>query len=325
MSHEFELINQYFKPLCFVQKNEVGIGDDGAVLNCPHDQQMVVVTDTLIEGVHFPKNTSPYDIAYKSLAVNLSDLAAMAATPAFFSLALTLPEDKNTQAWLKLFAEGLKDLAGLFNVALIGGDTTKGEQLSITITANGWVSQGGALLRSHAQVGDDIYVSGALGEGGLGLDKVLSATEYATDDVAILKLNRPEPRVSLGLALKDVAKSAIDISDGFLADLTHLLEASHCSAVLNLEAFPLSQPVIDWAHRHHNLLLPLTCGDDYELCFTANPKEANQIQAVSQSLSLPITRVGKIVPEAVERIKIYQKGMLMPITSLEDRKGYQHF
>lgn len=328
MSHEFELITQYFQPLCSVESNEVGIGDDGAVLNCPANHQLVVVTDTLIAGRHFPLDTDSYDMAWKSLAVNLSDLAAMGAQPAFYSLALTLSPLENNQAWLKSFSSGLKALSEQAGIRLIGGDTTQGA-LSITITAQGWVPQGKALLRSKASVDADIYVSGQLGDGGLGLVNVLQ--KLAPDAIgyseqAIEKLNRPVPRLSLGQALLEqgLSVSAVDISDGFLADLNHILNASNLAAVVEYDALPLSAAIKDWARYTQNPLFGLNTGDDFELCFIALPEQAKQIQTLSQMLGVAITKVGQT------QVWDGQSERLMVLNGLGEKLaldvlGYQHF
>lgn len=330
MAHEFEVINQFFKPLsCSKQltSSDIGIGDDGAVLSCQPNSQLVVVTDTLIEGIHFPKETAAYDIAWKSLAVNLSDLAAMGANPAFFSLALTLPNSllaaKNNQAWLTLFSQGLADLAKSYDMALVGGDTTHAEQLSITITAQGWVENGQAITRSHAQAGDDIYVSGLIGEGGLGLQKVQASVEASLKSVdsAVMKLNRPQPRVALGRALQGVANSAVDISDGLLADLSHILEASKMGAVVEVDAIPISSAMQSYLQTTEDWAFPFRCGDDYELCFTAPPAKAKQIAQLAEALDLRLTRIGQVNAD-VGQLVLQKSGQ--PLT-LNSRLGFEHF
>jgi len=168
MASEFSIIEKYFKPISVINSTNVGIGDDGAVISLPKNKQLVIVTDTSICGVHFPKKTPPFAIGWKSLAVNLSDLAAMGADPAFFSLALSLPAELNNEQWLTAFSTGIKTLADKYKVCLVGGDTTKSTVLSITITAHGWVSENTAILRSTAKAGNLIFVSGNIGDGGGG-------------------------------------------------------------------------------------------------------------------------------------------------------------
>ncbi len=254
--NEFNIIERFFtRPTA----SAVGIGDDCAVVNIPEGKQLCVTTDTLISDVHFPKNTLPADIGYKSLAVSLSDLASCAATPAFATLNLTLPDiDK---LWLKEFSRGFFKCADAFGIPLIGGDTTHGP-LSITVTANGFVDRNKALLRSNACVGDAICVTGPLGDAALYLAGKLKS------ESARRKLDHPTPRVETGLLLRDIATSCIDISDGLSQDLHHILNQSHVGA--ELHTIPLSEEAsnVDGAGEH-----ALSGGDDYELCFTA-PRDA---------------------------------------------------
>ncbi|MBE0492973.1 MAG: thiamine-phosphate kinase [Thiomicrospira sp.] len=312
---EFDLIEQYFKPLSQTTRpGDLAIGDDGALITPPENSQLVVVTDTLVSGVHFLAQANPYDIGWKSLAVNLSDLAAMGAQPAFYSLALTLPSAD--PPWLEAFSRGLHDCAKPYAMPLIGGDTTRGP-LCISVTAQAWVPKGEALLRSRAKLGDDIYVSGAIGEAGLGLmlAKAGGLTSSTQEDYALTRLNRPQARVSLGLALRNLASSAIDVSDGLLADLNHILQASNLGAQLYLADIPLSDAVKNWAQA--NPIQALNAGDDYELCFTANPNQRQVIKDLSGLLGLPIHRIGKIrqAPGLVVEGLVGDK----------DVRGYEHF
>ncbi|MBD3612366.1 MAG: thiamine-phosphate kinase [Hydrogenovibrio crunogenus] len=296
MAHEFDVIETFFKPLSSVASvDEIGIGDDGAVLSCLAGNQLVVVTDTLVEGVHFPVKTSAYNIAWKALAVNLSDLAAMGATPAFYSLALSLPPEKNNQAWLELFAGGLKQLASLYNIPLVGGDTTRSDRLTITITAQGWVETGNAILRKGAQPDDLIYVSGVLGEGGLGLKAVQQHWDEASYASAIQKLNQPSPQVTLGYYLKGLATSAIDVSDGLLADLKHILSSSQVSAWVDVDLIPVSDSMRTYLQQSNDWSLPLIAGDDYELCFTVHPDNQASVQDLAKTLGVSLTKIGQIV------------------------------
>ncbi|KUJ75442.1 hypothetical protein AVO42_08960 [Thiomicrospira sp. XS5] len=321
MAHEFDLIRTFFQPLSQVATQDVGIGDDGAVLSCPPRQQLVVVTDTMVEGVHFPLETAPEDIGWKALAVNLSDLAAMAAKPAFFSLALSLPESKNHQAWLKAFSSGLRDLAEHHQVPLIGGDTTRSDRLTVTVTAHGWVPEGQALLRSGARPGDGLYVSGYIGDGALGLMVVNEALDAEAYAGALQKLNRPEPRVALGALLADLASSAIDVSDGLLADIAHLLEASQCGCELDVATVPYSQIMQGYlAQNAQAWALPLTGGDDYELCFTVPAEKEALLKERIQPLNLPITEIGRITAGTGVVLKNAPKG----VQTLE-HLGFQHF
>jgi len=352
MSQEFKLIDQYFLPLSrFLLPDDIGIGDDGAVLTPPENHQLVVVTDTLVEGVHFPVDTLPKDIACKAVAVNLSDLAAMGAKPGFISLALTLPENK--QAWLESFAFGLSEICSKYHIPLIGGDTTKGP-LTITVTAHGWVEKGKALLRSGAEVGDMIAVSGVIGDAGLGLKFALNQLDESEQaclseseiQSCLEALNRPNPQIELGRLLQNTASSAIDISDGLLADLSHILEQSNkqldlqassqsCSqaqaqvqigAELYLEDLPISVAMNKWLNQKNEWALPLSAGDDYELCFTLKPEKWAALNLAAQKQGLRVSCVGKIVDSAGIKVKQNQASnkSVQELNHL-GHFGYQHF
>ncbi|MEE9351574.1 MAG: thiamine-phosphate kinase, partial [Thiotrichaceae bacterium] len=268
MSSEFDLIQTYFNwhytadpsesgTTCGVIK---GIGDDGAVLQVPPNKQLVVTTDTLISNVHFPEETPAHAIGYKSLAVNLSDLAAMGADPAWFTLALTLP-DQNKQ-WLADFSTGLKELADAANIQLIGGDTTKGP-LSISITAMGLAEPKQLMLRSTAKHTDIIYVTGTLGDAAAGLAMVQQRYESEQHESSCIeKLNYPKPRNRESQIIRDYANTCLDISDGFLADLNHILEASKVGAKIDLDNIPLSK-ALNKIDQKTALKYALTGGDDY--------------------------------------------------------------
>jgi thiamine-monophosphate kinase len=263
---EFDLIRRYFavhKPQH--RFTQLGIGDDCALLNLPVDYQLAVTADTMVENVHFFADVEPELLGHKLLAVNLSDLAAMGAEPFAVTLALTLP--KIDHAWLQAFSQGFIQLAQQHQVDLIGGDTTSGP-LTLTVQAMGAVPKGKALLRSNAKVGDLIYVTGQLGDAGLGL-KIKQG--YICDNPApvLARFNQPQPRVAQGLALRDVAHACIDISDGLAADLGHILEKSEVGASLDWDKLPLSAEVQRYIQQSGDWQLPLVAGDDYELCFTA--------------------------------------------------------
>jgi len=268
--NEFDLIARYFKSPALSREDVlVGIGDDAAIVKILPNQQLAITTDTLVSDVHFFHETPAADIAYKSLAVNLSDLAAMGATPAWFTLALTLPQVDHH--WLHAFSKELFLLANSVNIALIGGDTTKGP-LSITIQVMGFIPLQKGLLRSSAKPGDKIYVTGTLGDAGLALQEYkmghLKQSPHA--DFLWQRLMRPTPRLAIGKALRDIASSCIDISDGLAADLNHILEASGVGAKLDIAKLPLS-PALQAIDHKQASLLALTAGDDYELCFTVPP------------------------------------------------------
>lgn len=341
MALEFDLIDTYFKPLSQgLSVEEVGIGDDGAVLSVPENHQMVVVTDTLVCGVHFPLETSAYDIAWKSVAVNLSDLAAMGASPGGYSLGLTLPE--NDQAWLKEFAKGLRAITEQFKIPLIGGDTTKGP-LTLTVTAHGWVPNQQAILRSGAQVGDLICVTETLGDGALGLklalnqlDRGFSSELSELEKQALLSaLNHPIPQLAIAADLCGLVNSAIDISDGLLADLGHVLEQTNrkqhklsaglileSGAEIELTQLPLSSSVEKYITQTHDWSPVLSGGDDYQLCVTLNKKNWPQLQKIAQQSGVRVTQIGRVVE---------QKGIfcLMSGKPIADEfvksTGYSHF
>ena len=316
MPSEFQLINQYFKQRGSHQGVTLGIGDDAALLNVPHGEMLVATTDTFIAGRHFPENTHPFAIGHKALAVNLSDLAAMGATPRWVLLAVTLP--KAEPFFLQEFANGIFNLANQYKVAVVGGDTTKGE-LSITITALGTVPVGQAIRRDSAKVGDGIYVSGTIGDAGLGLQ--LALNQYQTKELnkdqqtyCRARLDFPQPRIALGLALRGLATACLDISDGLAQDLGHILQASHVGAELYLEQLPLS-PTLSVLPIEQALTLALNSGDDYELCFTLPDDKAIEIV----NAGVPIKRIGRIVADV--GLKMSYQGQAITI----NQQGYQHF
>jgi thiamine-monophosphate kinase len=277
---EFSLIQRYFEQLS-TQRDDVllGIGDDCALLQCPADHLIAVSIDTLVENIHFFADVDPETLGYKSLAVGLSDLAAMGAQPAWFTLALTLPEVNEN--WLKGFSQGLAKLAKKHNIQLVGGDTTRGP-LTISIQVHGFVAAEKAVRRSGAQVGDMIYVTGTLGDAGAALQLQLQKWNDVTlniEDKIYLRqrLEQPTPRLEIGQELAGIASSAIDISDGLLADLGHILEKSSVGARLDLTKLPLSLAMTK-VDRKTAERFALQSGDDYELCFTVPPQYFSEIE-----------------------------------------------
>ncbi len=318
---EFDLIQHFFnqaKP----HRSDVlqGIGDDGAILQIPLDQQLVVTTDTLVIGQHFSEDTSPDDIAYKSLAVNLSDLAAMGASPTWILLALTLPTAD--EAWLAQFSQSFFSLLDQFNLQLVGGDVTQGP-LTITVQAMGFVPSGKALLRSGAQPGDRIYVSGTLGDAGLALaylQKKISLDLNEQQKRCLLqRLNRPTPRIELGLALRGLASSAIDISDGLAADLDHILAASQVGARIAMHKLPLSKTLQELP-LEQAWQLALSAGDDYELCFTVPPACEVELQRSLKNSACPFTCIGVIKEDP--GLFLYDA---TGTPFMLKQKGFQHF
>ncbi len=289
---EFDLIKRYFtRPSPTV---ELGIGDDAALVRVSPGMELVVSVDMLVSGTHFFANADPYLLGRKSLAVNLSDLAAMGAVPRWALLAVALPQADET--WLRRFSEGFFDLARRHDVDLIGGDTTRGP-LNICVTIMGEAPQGAALRRSGAHVGDDVWVSGRLGDAALALAHLQGRVQLPDTALAVCAaaLHDPQPRVALGLALRGVAHGAIDISDGLLADLGHILECSNVGAEILFDVVPVSEALRPHLDRSLGRHCALAGGDDYELCFTAAAAERGTVEAIGRQLDLPLTRIGVIV------------------------------
>ncbi|TAJ92703.1 MAG: thiamine-phosphate kinase [Gammaproteobacteria bacterium] len=317
--NEFDIIRQYFRGLADNTGGVIcGIGDDAAVLAIPPGHELVVSTDTLVSGVHFPAATAAADVGHKALAVNLSDLAAMAALPQWVTLALTLPEDD--PEWLAGFCGGFAVLARETGVSLVGGDTTHGP-LSITITVMGVVPAGTAVKRSGARPGDQIYVTGSLGGAGLALRRLLDG-RYADvrnkRDVCLERLLRPRPRIATGLALRGIASAMIDISDGLAADLGHILEDSGCGAIVQLEDIPIA-PELHELTRAEFWRTALTAGDDYELCFTAPVAKRPEVERLTQQSLVPITPIGEIMGSGLSWRNKDGSESKFPVT------GYRHF
>ena len=316
---EFDLIRQYFDRKINIPKNvRQGIGDDAAIISIPDGMELVLSMDTLVQDVHFHSNTTPEDLGFKSLAVNLSDLAAMGAKPCWATLSLTIPEADQT--WVERFSNGFFELADRIPVALIGGDLNKGP-LSVTVQVHGLLPAGQATLRRGAEPGDLIYVSGQPGEAGLGLrllKGVINIPE-AYHDKVLEKLHRPEPRIALGIKLLHIAHSAIDISDGLIADLDHMLEASQCGAMIKLDTLPLSGAFDDINNIEEAWEIVLTSGDDYELCFTVN-EDQREIIENETGIDIPLTCIGRIVSEQGLKL-IRSDGLPFELTG----SGYRHF
>lgn len=317
--NEFAIIKNFFAE---AQHNRLdviqGIGDDAAIL-APQKHPLVITTDTLIAGVHFPLETAAYSIGYKTLAVNLSDLAAMGAKPLWATLALTLPSFH--EEWLTQFCEGFFELAHRYDVQLIGGDLTRGP-LSMTVTALGTVSSDQMLLRSAAKTGDLIYVTGTLGDAGLALACLQNKyhLKHPLPQEIIMRLEKPEPRILQGQALLGLAHAAIDISDGLASDLNHILTASEVGAMIYVDALPLSLPLKQALTFDQAMRFALTAGDDYELCFTISPNLRDKMESKLGPLGCPLTCIGQIT-EGREFNFSYQDGRQYHGAI----QGYQHF
>ena len=318
---EFSLIERYFAASTGQRPDVVlGIGDDAALLQPPGDQHLVVTLDTLVAGVHFLEQAAPESIGHKALAVNLSDLAAMAAQPAWVTLALTLPAVD--EAWLAQFCQGWFRLAARYGVQLVGGDTTHGPVRVITVQAHGLVPPGLALRREGAQPGDRVYVTGTLGDAGLALAAAQGQIPLAPADQAAVqqRLDWPQPRIAQGLALRGIASAAIDLSDGLAQDIGHILHRSRCGARLEVARLPLSPTLCAYPQRDAALTWALTSGDDYELCFTVPPTQEHRLRQAAACWDCGCTCIGVITPEPGLQL-VRADGTQLPLTRL----GYDHF
>lgn len=316
---EFDIIEQVFRARARAGQHVVhGIGDDAAVVEVPAGRQLVVSTDTLVGGVHFFIDADPFDVGYKSLAVNLSDIAAMGADPLWMTLSLTLPA--YDPDWLQRYADGLFTLADQHEVALIGGNMARGP-LSISITIMGTVAAGQALLRSTARPNDDIYITGQPGMAALALSILTRETPWSGSipQDCLERLLRPQPRLQAGCMIRPYASACIDISDGLAADLGHILDASGTGARIDLTAIPLHdalcgmEPLQIWARV-------LWHGDDYELCFTAPPQHRQVIARLGNDTGCKISRIGQITAKS-GIVWLAADGGEIPL----DLKGYRHF
>ena len=322
MLSEFEVIRRFFTHR--THGVTLGVGDDAALVRVRRGAELAVSADMLLEGRHFTADADPRLLGHKALAVNLSDMAAMGATPRWATLALALPRVE--PRWLDAFARGFMTLARRHKVDLIGGDTTRGP-LTICVQVMGEVPAGKALRRDGAKAGDDVWVSGQLGESALALAARRGRVRVPPRERRALeeRLHAPTPRVGLGIALRGIARSAIDISDGFLADLGHICERSKVSAVIEWEALPATPYVRAQAQKADAAAQALLAGgDDYELCFTASPRRRSDVLRVAGRAAVPIMLVGRIVarkPGAAPVQVLDSIGKPLRIRS----RGYDHF
>lgn len=311
---EFDLIGRIARRAGHRDDVRLGIGDDAAVLRLAPGHELVVTTDVLNAGVHFPPDTAPSDIGWKALAVNLSDLAAMGAQPLWITLSLTLPQPDD--AWLDAFLDGLFDLAAQHAVMLVGGDTTRGP-LAVGMTAMGCVPQGAALRRDGARPGDDVWVTGTLGDAAAALQHWHSGVD---GDAALrLRLDRPQPRMAFGVALRGLASACIDVSDGLVQDLGHIGRASGVGAEVWLDALPASAALLRATMPEQRHALQCSGGDDYELCFTAAPSARDHITGLSVD-GERAARIGTVT--AASGIRLLQADGALWIPG---RAGYRHF
>jgi thiamine-monophosphate kinase len=320
---EFRLIER-IRELTAQPRDDVrlGIGDDAAILAMPPGQELVAAIDTLVEGVHFPHGTAAADIGWKSLAVNLSDLAAMGASPAWALLALTLPDADAD--FVDGFAAGFARLAQSHRLALVGGDTTRGS-LTISVAVHGFVPPGKALIRSGAQAGDAILVTGTLGDAAAGLHALRNP--LAVDDsraglreFLIERLNLPTPRLAAGAALRGQASACIDISDGLLADLGHICHASGVGAEIDAALLPRSSALMALYDDASALRFALSGGDDYELCFTVPSTRLSDVQSDLSRIGCGVTRIGRIVEGDAVRVRGVDGEWLAG-----EPQGWEHF
>ena len=318
MPSEFDLIRRHFtRP---TRHTDLAVGDDAALLRAQPGMQLAVSTDMLVAGTHFFADTGPEDLGWKTLAVNVSDIAAMGATPRWAFLALALPAAD--EAWIAAFARGFFACADAHGVDLAGGDTTRGP-LTLSVTIIGEVPQGEAITRAGGKAGDDLWVSGQPGMAALGLAALRGETQLSTAGRAacIAALQRPQPRIALGLALRGVATAMLDVSDGLLGDLGHILEYSGTGAIIDVGALPLAALRETGADEALARRCLLGGGDDYELLFAAPAARRADVVAISASLGLALHRIGALTPEPATLWLRQGDGRLVPGT----RSGYDHF
>ncbi|HQR10150.1 MAG TPA: thiamine-phosphate kinase [Casimicrobiaceae bacterium] len=320
--NEFALIDRYFRHPIRDAAVRLGIGDDGAVVAPAPGCELVLSVDMLVEGRHFLPDVAPATLGHKTLAVNLSDMAAMGAKPRWALLAGALPD--NDEAWIAEFARGLFALADRFDVALVGGDTTRGPR-NLCLTIVGEVPAGTALARAGANVGDDIYVSGTLGDAALALAVLQgrAAPGSLSSSTVRERLESPEPRVGLGQRLRGVATSAIDISDGLTGDLGHILERSKVGATVDLASIPRSTSLaaqLRGGDRELGLACLLAGGDDYELCFTAPPSARDALAAIARDENVSLSRIGTVTAGAGLTVRD-ELGAALPALP----KAFDHF
>ena len=316
--NEFEIIRRYFESKDLPVSVKLGVGDDGAIIHNDPGKNLVVATDTLVSGIHFPADSSPCDIGYRSVVVNVSDIAAMGGKPEWMTLALSLSE--TNPEWLKGFSKGLFLAADEYSLNLIGGDLTKAEQNIITIQMIGEVDTDAQLLRSNAQPGELLFVSGTLGDAAAGLEqfeKKVVLNQY--NQYLIERFFRPTARVDIGQAIMDYASSSIDISDGLIGDLKKIMSASDVGAILHIEDIPLSKEMLKIYEPKKSQTFALSGGDDYELLFTAPAENLSKIMDISKEIDQKITHIGNITEN--KNLECRKEGV---IYEYQD-EGYLHF
>lgn len=317
---EFEFINHYFQGRGITRRDvDLGIGDDCALVSVPDNCQLAVTTDTLVCGVHFFEDIPPRALGHRVLAVNLSDLAAMGAEPTWVSLALTLPSIDIE--WLEAFTDGLHEIAEYYNVQIIGGDTTQGP-LTITVCAKGIVPKGKALTRSGAKVGDWIYVTGPLGDAALAIESRKQGIAITAENKQAVekRFYYPTPRVAAGQVLRGLATSAIDISDGLVADLGHILRKSNVNATVQVEKVPMSEAMKETLSEKERWPLVLSYGDDYELIFTVSDANRSNLEAKLKQYGVEAKCIGQILA-GTGQLELTYRGEKFALP----KRGYEHF
>lgn len=318
---EFDVITRFFTSQQVNRQDvKLGIGDDCALLKVPENNLLAVSTDSLVSGVHFLADIDPADLAYKALMVNLSDLAAMGAAPAWVSLAITLPEVD--EVWLTAFSKSFFSLLDYYQMQLVGGDTTKGP-LSLTLTVHGTVPDIRQMTRRGARIGDWIYVSGSLGDSAAGLailQQRLQVSDEKERDYLLQRHLRPQARILTGQAVREIANAAIDVSDGLISDLSHILKASGCGARIDLNSLPLSQPLRNNVSAEQALEWGLAGGEDYELCFTVPEIHRGELETRLRLLGVACTCIGQIAP-AADKLRFFRGKSEVTL----NLRGYDHF
>ncbi len=328
---EFSIIDQFCRDIGPKHSStKLDIGDDAAIIRPDHGTELAISVDTMVSGVHFFEDVCPKRLAHKILAVNLSDMAAMGASPKWATLALTLP--KADPEWLAAFSNGLKTSAKRFGLQLIGGDTTQGP-LSLSLTVIGTLPLSKALVRSGAKVGDDVYVTNTLGDAALGLALLNGKLELSPDSSAhaIDALETPEPRNEFGQSLLDIATSCLDVSDGLIGDIEHICSQSAVSIEIDFESLPLSSAYQEYINANSldprsisTLNYALNGGDDYELAFTAAPEDAAKVFNRANECELSVTRVGQIIERESHKVYLCSNGARLNLES-SDTKSFEHF
>lgn len=320
MSGEFSLIDKYFSNRQSQRKDvQLSLGDDCAIVQPPENVRIAISTDTLVAGTHFLHDANPAWVAHKALTANLSDLAAMGATPAWVSMAISMPEPD--EEWLKPFCDAFFELADYFSVQLIGGDTTKGP-LSVTLTVQGFVPEKRALMRSGASLGDWIYVTGNLGDSKAGLDVILGNVDRSKPFSEELEKRHylTTPRVVAGQALLNIASSCIDISDGLVSDIQHIMKRSEVGATIDVSTLPMSKELIDFCDdRERAIQYALTSGEEYELCFTVPEEHRGSLESTLAHIGTEVACVGQIRPQGT--FELMRDGKLVDWSL----SGFDHF